>query len=67
MIHSSKKITYSELSIELDKFFFLPFGKDESPEMRAEALDAYLKSVGWTWSEILNHLLHEDLSRNDQN
>lgn len=52
----SKKIPYSELSIELDKFFFLPFGADESPTMRADALDAYLLSVGWTWDDVLKEI-----------
>ena len=52
----SKKVSYNELSIELDKFFFLPFGPDESPFMRAEALDAYLLSVGWTWDDVLKEI-----------
>lgn len=59
MTLSSKKISYAELSIELDKFFFLPFGDDESPEMRAEALEAYLKSVNWTWDDVLNAIVNQ--------
>ncbi len=52
----SKKLSYATVSEQLDKFFFLPFGKNESPMMRAEALDAYLKVAGWSWDDILKEI-----------
>ncbi len=51
-----KKLPYTTVSEQLDKFFFLPFGKNESPMMRAEALDAYLKVSGWSWDDILKEI-----------
>lgn len=48
-----RKAPYSQVSEQLDKFFFLPFKENETPDMRAEAIESYLKITGWTWDEVL--------------
>lgn len=52
----TKKATYSQVSEQMDKFFFLPFTEGETPEIRATSIDAYLESVGWTWDDVLNEM-----------
>ena len=45
-----KKIPYAQLIIGLDQLFFGKMGS-ESVEARAEAIERYLSSNGWTWEE----------------
>lgn len=46
-----KKIPYAQLIIGLDQLFFGKMGS-ESVEARAEAIERYLSSNGWTWEEV---------------
>jgi hypothetical protein len=43
----------------LDQLFFSPFVKDESPQDRAECIETFLKSNGWTWDEVLAKIAKE--------
>jgi len=52
---------YQTISIGLDQLFFNPFIKNETPEDRAEAIDNFLKLNGWTWDQVINHILQEPL------
>jgi len=48
-----RKAPYSQVSEQLDKFFFLPFAENETPDVRAQAIESYLHITGWTWDEVL--------------
>lgn len=50
------KASYDEVVKQLDKLFFLPLSEGETPELRAEAIDAYLNSVEWTWDDVLDQI-----------
>jgi hypothetical protein len=62
-----KKITYSQLVIELDKLFFS--GKISSldqAEDRYDTIEAYLEAVGWTWDDIMNELINDGANKNER-
>lgn len=50
------KIPFKEINEQLDLLFFSPFHEDESVEMRAEKVEEYVRSSGWTWNELINRM-----------
>lgn len=56
------KISYKEVSSNLDKLFFLPLSFNETIEQRKITIDSYLESVGWSWDDIVNEIFSSDLN-----
>lgn len=54
------KISYKEVSFNLDKLFFLPLSINETIDQRRIAIDAYLESVNWSWDDVLHQILKSD-------
>lgn len=56
----SKKITYEQLVIGLDKLFFgRKLENQEQAEEQADTIDAYLEACGWTWDLVLEEMCRE--------
>jgi hypothetical protein len=60
-VSNSKRISYQELVIGLDKLFFGgQISNQEQAEERADTIDAYLEACGWTWDLILQEMCREE-------
>jgi hypothetical protein len=46
-------LTYKKLLEQLDRLYCLPLAKNETAEMRADAIEAMVQASGWTWDQIL--------------
>lgn len=46
-------LTYQQLMARLDRLYCQPLAANESPEMRALAIEAVVLNSGWTWDMIL--------------
>ena len=53
------KTSYEEMILGLDQLFFGDFGMPAAA--RAIAIEAYLKAVGWTWDEVINHAVERNI------
>lgn len=57
-----KRISYEQMIIGLDNLFFSnPVQSVKQATERIETIEAYLDSCGYTWDDILNHILAEEL------
>lgn len=55
-----KKIPYDQFVIGLDKLFFgRKLESQDQAEDQADTIDAYIEACGWTWDDMLLHLLNE--------
>jgi hypothetical protein len=55
-----KKASYEAVLLGLDQLFMSEvLGKSMTTEERAEAIDTFLKSTGWDWDQVINHLVDD--------
>ena len=55
-----KKVPYCQMTIKLDQLMFgstLP--EVQVVKDRADVIEAYLASCGWTWDEVLEEICNE--------
>ncbi len=50
------KLSYQQVSIELDKLYF----SSASAEERAATIEAFLESVNWSWDQLISHIIGEN-------
>ena len=51
-----KRLSYNQMVLGLDQLFFSDKLENmEQAEERADTIEAYLESCGWTWDELLNY------------
>ncbi len=48
-----RKLTFKQLTDQLDRLYCLPLAKNETAEMRADAIEVVVQTSGWTWDEII--------------
>lgn len=46
-------LAYAVLLKQLDRLYFSPLAENESIEMRADAIEAFVHASGWTWDKLL--------------
>lgn len=56
------KASWETINSGLDQLFFTPLVKDEDALDRAQTIDTYLVSNGWTWDEYINELSNEQMT-----
>ncbi len=56
------KASWETINSGLDQLFFTALVADEGPLDRAQAIDTYLVSNGWTWDEYINELSNEQMT-----
>lgn len=61
-IASKNKATWQMVSDQLDKLFVLPFAKNETPELRAAMIEAYLEACSYTWDDVIQCIIMENKS-----
>lgn len=49
------KLSYHEVSIQLDKLYF----SSAPVEERALVIEAFLETAGWNWDKLLSHIIGE--------
>ncbi len=55
------KAKWETISIGLDQLWFSPLGDCETIQDRADAIDTFLSSNGWSWDEVLEYIAKEPL------
>lgn len=55
------KSTWTTISTGLDQLWFTPLLDCESVVDRADAIENFLKSNGWSWDEVLDYIAKEPL------
>jgi hypothetical protein len=53
------KANWDTVSAGLDQLFFTPLMEDETPEERADVIEAFISFNGWTWDDILSEMEKE--------
>lgn len=62
----SRRLPYDQMIIELDKLFFGGTIENmEQAEDRADTIEAYLESCGWSWDAIVEHMANETSTLRD--
>lgn len=62
MCKMTKRISYQQMIIGLDALFFSkPLQSTEQAIERVDTIEAYLESCGYTWDDILDYILAEEL------
>lgn len=58
-----KKIPFDQMIIGLDDLFFRgkPLQSIQDGIDRVDTIEAYLEATGYTWDDILDHMLAEEL------
>jgi hypothetical protein len=58
-----KKIPFDQMIIGLDDLFFRgkPLQTIQDGIERVDTIEAYLEATGYTWDDILDHMLAEEL------
>ena len=46
-------VSFHQLSEQLIQLFFQPFAPNETPEIRAQAIEKLLEISGWNWDSYL--------------
>lgn len=54
------KSNWDTISRGLDELWFTPLMSFETIQDRADAIDIFLKSNGWTWDEVLKEIGKDD-------
>jgi hypothetical protein len=57
-----KRLNYKQLIVGLDQMFFNDMGGTAhiDTEMRARAIEVYLKASGWSWDEVIDHMIEDE-------
>jgi hypothetical protein len=53
-------MTWDQIQPVLDQLFFSQLLPQETVETRAETIEVFLSSNGWSWDKILDYLVMED-------
>jgi hypothetical protein len=54
------KSVWETISIGLDQLWFTPLSDCETIQDRADAIETFLSTNGWTWDEVLKEIGKDD-------
>ena len=56
------KVNKYQVMLELGKLFDKPFADGETLHDRANLIDNFISSTGWTWDDIIGNVVPEDMA-----